>query len=384
MEPPAPFRFGPGIYLAQTQPGFEAIAWGEIAARYAGARVHELARRVVPDRVGMTIFSAARADPLKLLRTAEDIFAVVGYRRYPAMVTAAAGGAPGATSKIATETLARVQRTARDARYIDEAIAARVGFVPGSRGGHRLRFRVVARMAGDHPFRRVDFQHAVERGIAERGDRTWRLSEEEADVELWATMFPGETILALRLSDERMRVRGYKVAHLPGSLRPSVAAALAWLSEPAPEDVMLDPMCGAGTVLIERAHLGRYAALIGGDRDATALAAARENVGPRYKPIELHSWEATALALGDASVSKIVTNLPWGMRHGSHTDNRRLYPQLLAEFRRVLKKGGRLVMLTAETRLMADLMRRRLFRAERIYTVSILGAPAAIFIVRAE
>jgi tRNA (guanine6-N2)-methyltransferase len=382
MAPPKPFRFGPNIYLAHTQPGFEAIAWSEIAARCAGARVQELARRVVPDRVGMTIFTAPRAAPLRLLRTVEDMFAVVAYRRFPEAV-AAPNGAP-TTTKAATETLARVQRAARDARFIDGALASRVGFVPGSRAGHRLRYRVIARMAGDHPFRRVDFQRAVERGIAERGDRTWRLSPEEADVELWATMFPGETILALRLSDERMRVRDYKVAHLPGSLRPSVAAALARVSDPTDEDVVLDPMCGAGTVLIERAHLGRYAKLMGGDRDAAALAAARENVGPRYKPIELHPWDATTLALDDASVTRIITNLPWGMRHGSHADNRRLYPQLIAEFRRVLKKDGRLVMLTAETRLMSELMRRRLFRAERILSVSILGAPAAIYIVRAE
>ena len=114
---------------------------------------------------------------------------------------------------------------------------------------------------------------------------------------------------------------------------------------------MLDPLCGAGTVLIERAHLGRYQQLIGGDSNPAALDAARENVGPRYKPIELHPWDATAIALGAASVSKVVTNLPWGMRHGSHAENRRLYPYLIEEFRRVVKPGGLIVMLTAETRL---------------------------------
>ena len=103
---------------------------------------------------------------------------------------------------------------------------------------------------------------------------------------------------------------------------------------------------------------------------------------PRYKPIELHAWDATAIALGPASVSKVITNLPWGMRHGSHAENRRLYPYLIEEFRRVTRPGGLIVMLTAETRLMADLMSRGVFKPQKILRVSILGAPAAIYVVR--
>ncbi|MGB0061546.1 MAG: hypothetical protein WBP68_15305, partial [Candidatus Binatus sp.] len=75
---PHPIRFGPNLYIAHTQPGFEAIAAGEIAGRVAGAR--EIARRVVPDRAGMTIFFAPAADKLGILRTPEDLFALAGYR----------------------------------------------------------------------------------------------------------------------------------------------------------------------------------------------------------------------------------------------------------------------------------------------------------------
>ena len=388
-EPPKPFKFGAHIYLAQTQPGFEPIAWNEIAARFDRDDTAELGRRLVPDRVGMTIFSAPRIAPLKLVRTAEDFFTVIAYRRFPVSPLDPAlkympksAAEHDADERLASKTLERVRTAGRDARFIEEALAAHVSLVPGSRAGKRLQFRVIARMAGEHPFRRVDLQRAVERGIGERDDHSWQLGGDDSDVEFWATMFPGEFILTMRLSDERLRHRDYKVAHMPGSLRPSVAAALGWLSEPAPDDIVLDPLCGAGTVLIERAHLGRYQLLIGGDSNPVSLAAARENVGPRYKPIELHAWDATAIALGAASVSKVVTNLPWGMRHGSHAENRRLYPHLIEEFRRVVKPGGLIVMLTAETRLMADLMSRGVFRPQKILRVSILGAPAAIYVVR--
>jgi tRNA (guanine6-N2)-methyltransferase len=362
---PHPIRFGPNLYIAHTQPGFEAIAADEIATRISGAR--EITRRVVPDRAGMTIFFAPTPDKLGVLRTAEDLFGLAGYR---------AGVGPE------NKELDKIRGASREAPLVEAALVARVKVTPGTRAGRRLKFRVIARMAGEHEFRRVDFQRAVERGILERSDHTWRLEEEGADVELWATMIDSEFFLTVRLSDDAMRHREYKAAHRPASLRASSAAALAWLSEPRDDDVVLDPFCGAGTILIERAHLGRYAMLLGSDRDAAALAAARVNVGARYKPIQLENWDAGALPLGDASVNKIVTNLPWGLRYGSHGENRKLYPIWMREFARVLKPGGLMVMLTAEWRLMRELERTRKFAPSKIIRVSVLGKSAAIYVCR--
>jgi tRNA (guanine6-N2)-methyltransferase len=364
---PHPIRFGPNLYIAHTQPGFEGIAADEIAQRISGAR--EITRRVVPDRAGMTIFFAPAAEKLGIIRTAEDLFGLAGYR-----------------AEIGPENkeLDKIRGASREAPLFAPALAARVKVSPGTRAGRRLKFRVVARMAGEHEYRRIDFQRAVERGILERDDHTWRLEEEDADVELWATMIDAEFFLTVRLSDDRMRHREYKTAHRPASLRASSAAALAWLSDPREDDVVLDPFCGAGTILIERAHMGRYAMLLGSDRDDGALAAARVNVGARYKPIKLENWDSCTLPLGDASVSKIVTNLPWGLRYGSHGENRKLYPLWFREFARVLNSGGVMVLLTSEWRLMRDLERTRKIAPSKIIRVSVLGKPAAIYVCRKD
>jgi 23S rRNA G2445 N2-methylase RlmL len=107
-------------------------------------------------------------------------------------------------------------------------------------------------------------------------------------------------------------------------------------------------------------------------------------VGARYKPLELHRWDAAAIPLPDQSGDRIITNLPWGMRHGSHADNRRLYPRVLAEFSRLIRPNGRIVILTGETRLMTELLRKGLLKLEQLLRVSILGARAAIFVCRAR
>ncbi len=362
---PQALHFGPNQYIAQTQPGFEEIADDEILARVRGAR--EVGARVVPERCGMAIFSAPDTAALARLRCAEDLFSLVGYR---------AGPNPEEV------TPDRIRAAARDAPLVEAGVMARVRFDPKARGGRRLRYRVVARQAGEHRFRRIDLQHAIERGIAERADHTWRLDDLNADVEFWATMFEAELLLAIRLSSEPMRHREYKVAHRPASLRPAVAAALGWLAGVNERDVVLDPFCGAGTILIERANLGRYAELIGSDRDSDALAAARLNVGHRYQPIRLEQWDAAALPLSDASVTKIITNLPWGMRYGSHGENRKLYPAWIAEFNRVLAPGGRMVLLSAEWTLMREMAARRRLAVEKTLRVTILGARASIFICR--
>ncbi|HEX9441017.1 MAG TPA: methyltransferase domain-containing protein, partial [Roseiflexaceae bacterium] len=219
------------------------------------------------------------------------------------------------------------------------------------------------------------------RGIAGRGDHRWQLVEEGA-VELWLTLLPGEALLALRLSDERMRHRDNKIEHLPASLRPTAAAALAWLTQPADDDVFLDPMCGAGTVLIERAHLGRYRLLLGGDEREAALAVARGNIGPRYKPIELREWDARALPLDAGSVDAAAVNLPFGKQIGSPEANRALYPAFLREAARVLRPGARLVALSGDRRTFTESLRRASQLARReAYPVIVLGQSASVYVI---
>jgi 23S rRNA G2445 N2-methylase RlmL len=388
MSPRTTSRQKGATYLAQTQPGFEAIAAQEIADALDGAVLR--GTRAVADKNGMALFEYA-GDPQDLLelRTVEDIFAVV----------ATLPDLPPNTNAL------RLLRDTAAAMPLEPALRAARQIKPG-RGGHgRLRFRVVARQVGQAAYRRVDAQQAVERAIAARGDHHWRLADEGA-LEFWLTLLPNRTsarpkgpargslrpanqdhagyeaLLALRLSDEQMRHRDYKLEHLPASLRPSAAAALAWLTHPAPDDVFLDPMCGAGTILIERAHAGRYALLLGGDTRAQALEVARGNIGPRYKPIELRQWDARALPIDAASISAAAVNLPFGKQIGSTEENRTLYPEVLRELARVLRPGARLVALTGDRRALDDALRRARGLVRRaLYPVVVLGQPAGVYLI---
>jgi tRNA (guanine6-N2)-methyltransferase len=166
-------------------------------------------------------------------------------------------------------------------------------------------------------------------------------------------------------------------------LRPTVAAALVWLTRLRDADVFLDPMCGSGTILLERAVAGRYQQLVGGDSDPAAVAAALANFGPRHQPRRIERWDARALPLADDSVTAIACNLPWGRQVGEKAAMPALYAAVLPEWARVLASGGRMVLLTSEWDVLKTELRARpeLELEQTVANVEILGRRADIFVL---
>jgi tRNA (guanine6-N2)-methyltransferase len=357
---------GTFAFYAQTVPGVEPIAWREVQACSPDATLIGFHR--VRERNGVVLFRY-RGDPHRLLqlRCAEDVFFLVLHARDIPLERAG---------------LREIEEAIRESRFFDAGLRIHRE-VRGGRTRKRPTFRVIARKQGaGHRYRRVDVQKAVERAIRQRYNYRWRLVQEHADVEVWLTLLDREVLCGLRLSDRTMRHRDYQRKHLPASLRPAAASAMVLLSDPQPEDVFLDPMCGAGTILIERGLAGRYGQLLGGDIDPLAVEAARKNVGSRFKPIRIEQWDATALPLDDHRVDKVVSNLPFGEQIGSHEHNARLYPPLFRELERVTRPSGRLVLLSGEDGLVGQALDRSagLVLHER-FPVRILGKAATIYVL---
>ena len=79
--------------------------------------------------------------------------------------------------------------------------------------------------------------------------------EQEPELDLRVLLEDDWALLGLRLGALPLHRRAYKVASRPGSLKPPVAYCLGLLAALAPGDVVLDPACGAGTILVEAAAL---------------------------------------------------------------------------------------------------------------------------------
>ncbi len=253
-----------------------------------------------------------------------------------------------------------------------------------SGGKKRPTFRVIAQAesAPWRAYRRLQMQQAVERGIHQHYPR-WKPVADNATLEFWVQQADKQALIGLRLSDRTMRHRTYKTASLPGSLRPTIARALVYLSTVDPNDTFLDPLCGAGTILIERALAGRYKHLLGGDIQQEAVRHTLTNFGNRHKPRKIRRWNATRLPLNAESVNKVVSNLPWGRQIGSPNENQTLYTGVLKETDRVLKPAGRAVFLTGAWNLFKKTLRTfpTLKLTEHLQHITVLGRQADIFVL---
>ena len=356
------------LYYAHTMPGLEKVAWIEIRNRLDGASFETF--KTLRGKNGLVLFRyAGQPADLLNLRTTEDVFFLVAH------IPKIEWGYQG---------LSQISQAILRNRFLSVGLGLHSRIT--RRAGKRKRkptFRVVSRMVGRrHPYRRIDFERAVEKVFKKKLKNKWRVVEEGEDVEIWANLVGLDFICGLRLSDASMRHRDYKKAHIAASLRPSVAASMVWLTGPEPTDVFLDPMCGAGTLLFERGMIERHTLLLGGDTDDNALQAAVQNIGPKHKPRQLMKWDARCLPLASGGVDKVATNLPFGKQIGSHQENLDLYHAFFREIDRVLSSKGCAVVLSSETGLIKNALKRlKGLQIVREYAVTILGQRARICLI---
>ena len=207
----------------------------------------------------------------------------------------------------------------------------------------RPTFSVTANFVGRRKYSTEEIKNAVAAGVQAHYQWAYSPRFDESDLNLRLFLEHDTAVMGLRLSPTPLHRRPYKQEHLPGSLKPTIAAALGVLGEVVPGMTVLDPFCGAGTILIEAAARGAH--IVGGDLSFTALHASQANFQSAVLTGELHHWDAQNLPLPDGSVNVILSNPPWGGQiQAENIEN--LYYFTCAEMRRVLKPGGRIVLLT--------------------------------------
>lgn len=270
--------------LVRTTAGLEQLAADEL--RGAGYRIIHVSRRQVVAAIGSP--SVIRKPP----RLADDLF-----------IIAADAPDPG--------------RTKADLRTFAGDLAAAVRMPVPIRPGEP--FAVSGSFVGSRSFTRFALEDAVGDVVqratggayVSRADGTAVPPTQRADLRI--VLDGSRAILGVRPFSAPLHRRDWRTRTVPGSLHPPVAAAVARLAAIRPGDLVLDPFCGAGTVLLEAAGVQPSARYIGIDRDAAALTAARENAAAR-PGIDWRHGDAGRLAQFAGTADRIVTNPPWGLR----------------------------------------------------------------------
>jgi tRNA (guanine6-N2)-methyltransferase len=339
------------ICEADVAEGLEKIAWREIRVRF-GERVEQIGGSAKPGTLRFSYIG--NLYQLLRLQTVQAVYLV---RHYPIPRPKAFLGDQHLKALLAQ--IATVRELAPKDAYHTLYISA-----AGSESSVMTRLRD---------------ELAAKTGLTasnEEGDLLIRLRHPPGDEASWEAL--------VRISPRPLATRPWRVCNREGALNATVAHAMAFLTQPKPEDIYLNLACGSGTLLIERLAQEEAASVMGYDLDETALECARRNVEAAglTDRVSLRVGDIRSLPLPDKSVDAICADLPFGHLVGSHEDNLTLYPEVLGEAARVIKTGGRCVFISHEVRLMDSLLDgSKVWDTEQVIRVALGGLYPRIYVL---
>ncbi len=336
--------------FAVTTRGLETLSAAEIDALRGVEGIAKTYRRVNFSIAGST----ANLSALLSLRTVDDVFLKVA--EWQSLVP----------QRIALETI----RLACQGIELSAAAQVIARLRPLSAP---ISFSVTVNFVGKRNYTADEVKAILAEEIARR--LGWRYGEEnDTSLNLRIFIEQDQAILGLRLSDHPMHSRVYKQAHIAGSLKPSVAAAMLLLVDAWNAALILDPLCGAGTIVLEAAALGMQP--IGADLLSPALTAAVQNAHSAQANLPLIQSDVRSLPFAARSVDFVVSNLPWGRQVTVDEDLSAFYLRLCAEMERVLIPQGRIALLTS----LPELLHFQNLRLRSSTEISLFGQQPAILV----
>lgn len=189
--------------------------------------------------------------------------------------------------------------------------------------------------------------HAIALALDSGGCTRNAPSSYDAELRLYVT--GRQTLLYAKLfvpPDDRF---SYRLSALPASINPVAAATLLRFALPylKADARVLDPCCGSGTLLVERAKLLNAKELVGVDISADAVRIARGNTKAASVPVEILGGDMLTFR-PRAPFDELIANLPFGTRVGTHDANAALYKGLFERLPVLLAKDGVAILYTTQ------------------------------------
>ena len=273
------------------------------------------------------------------------------------------------------------------------------------------RFTVNARTVNSTLQSERTCQTIVKKAVVERLKAQYNVDwfeETGPTFTIQVTVRKDRALLTIDTSGAGLHKRGYRVDGGEAPLKENLAAAMVLLSFWDRERLLLDPMCGSGTILIEAAMIGRNIApgrrrtfaseewpavpreawdtvreeakaainhagelaVLGYDADASAIAVARNNarkagVGHdiQFEKKDIHDlWI-------DQQYGILISNPPYGRRMAEYREINAIYITLNKMLRK--KKGWSVYILTADGKFPDYFKRERPNRVRKLYNGNI-------------
>jgi len=244
---------------------------------------------------------------------------------------------------------------------------------------------------------------AVVERLKERYHRTW-FAETGPEFTIQVSMLKDVAVLTIDTSGSGLNKRGYRQKSCEAALRETLAAALVLLSVWNKDRLLIDPMCGSGTILIEAALIGRNIApglrrkfaseqwpAIAPEAWQQARLAARQAID-REGSLQIFGYDideasinaskvnARRAGVGDDIVFEhkdvrdlwidkqygiVISNPPYGIKMGEFQALNQIYISLNKTFRK--KTGWSIYILTADEKFVDYFKRARPDRVRKLH-----------------
>eukprot|EP00095_Tigriopus_kingsejongensis_P000571 maker-scaffold372_size192401-snap-gene-0.41 protein:Tk00571 transcript:maker-scaffold372_size192401-snap-gene-0.41-mRNA-1 annotation:"thump domain-containing protein 3-like" len=145
----------------------------------------------------------------------------------------------------------------------------------------------------------------------------WRVKMKDFDIEVVVNIDVNQVYWGLSLTHVSLFRRNIEFFG-PTTLRATICSGLLKMANIQPGDVVVDPMCGGGSIPIEGALGYPGAFYMAGDLHELARNRTRDNVtalqtrSGRGLPLDTLQWDCTQIPLREASVDVFVTDLSTG------------------------------------------------------------------------
>ena len=218
--------------------------------------------------------------------------------------------------------------------------------------GYRVEFKTA-----DYNRDRSDFVKNLARELDELSCGDLKNSPSSYEVEVRIVEKDNLCSVFVKLYSFKDNRFGYRKNDLATSINPVTAAIVIKSIEKRlrPSAKVIDPFCGTGTMLIERAKLEEYGTLTGVDIFRTAIAAA--TINSKLANVDIDLIDEDILEYSNSEpFDELITNMPFDNKSSTHNKYADLYSEFVKKIPRLVRPGGMAFVYTIEKQLFRDVL----------------------------
>lgn len=179
--------------------------------------------------------------------------------------------------------------------------------------------------------------------------------------------------------------RDWRKGYVSAGINPSIAYIMCMIADLDKDDIVYDPFCGSSTIPITALKYFNVKRVLASDISGKALFSSRLNLTTAKIPKEkykLFRSDISKITLNKQNIDKIITNLPFGIRVGTHEQNVFLYSSFEKLANKLLRKKGQIVLLSQEKTLVRNTFKN--WKVKSVLRVDEGGLLPEIFLIERE